>query len=66
MSENDGHNAYLLLEDGNSFPGQSFGAHVPVDGEVGEFPNSQGKFKNGMTRGSLRCRLQLFVNFFYL
>ncbi|KAG8037356.1 hypothetical protein G9C98_005566 [Cotesia typhae] len=28
------HNCFLLLEDGTFFPGRSFGAHVPVDGEV--------------------------------
>lgn len=27
----------LVLEDGTILPGESFGAKIPVDGEVGEF-----------------------------
>ncbi|XP_008545461.2 CAD protein [Microplitis demolitor] len=34
MSIRGEHDCFLLLENGSIFPGRSFGAHVPVDGEV--------------------------------
>lgn len=37
IGPNGASDCYLLLEDGSIFLGKQFGAHVSVDGEIGEF-----------------------------